>query len=294
MRFKILLRPSLSIVLGFIGALVAKGGTPPVIFAVTGDYFLLVAALAFGTLGFILPDIIELAGRAGVAALASQIVTYLPARSVGLALRRKGKTSQKYQNPLIIDTSALIDGRLADIVQTGFIHGTFLVIPSVISELHKLADGNDELKRARARRGLENLEALQSDKNIKVEVLASEPKEKTVDDKLVKLAKELRGKIVTVDYNLNKVAKVKGVFILNINELANAVKTVVLPGERLSIQINTVGREKDQGVGYLPDGTMVVVEDGSRLVDRKVEVKILRVLQTVAGRMIFAKPLSGA
>jgi uncharacterized protein YacL len=258
--------------------------TPPEIFAITGNYFLLVAIFAFGILGFILPELLELIGQAGVAALAGQIVSYLPGRRKSIS-----KNHSKYPNPMVIDTSALIDGRIAEVVGTGFIWGTFLVIPSVISELHRLSDSTDELKRGRGRRGLDILGALQKEKSVRVEVLKTEPKEKTVDDKLVILAKQVGGKIVTVDYNLNKVAKVKGVKTLNINELANAVKTAVLPGERLKIQIKSVGREKNQGVGYLADGTMVVIEDGARLKGRNVDVEVLRVLQTAAGKMIFGK-----
>jgi len=284
MKLRILLRPSLTIVFGFIGAFIARNVTPPEVFAITGNYFLLVAILAFGVLGFILPELLELAGRAGIAVLARQIVSRLPRRRKNI-----GKKLAKYQNPLICDTSALIDGRIGEIVKTGFVFGTFLVIPSVISELHRLADSADELKRGRGRRGLDILEVLKRDKTVKLEVLKTEPKERAVDDKLIKAAKQVGGKIVTVDYNLNKVAKVKGILALNINELANAVKTAVLPGERLKIQIKSVGREEDQGVGYLDDGTMVVVEQGAKLKGRSVDVEVLRVLQTAAGKMIFGK-----
>jgi len=284
MKLRILLRPSLTIVFGFLGAFIARNVTPPEIFAITGNYFLLVAIFAFGILGFILPELFELAGRAGIAALAKQIVSYLPGRR-----KVSGKNTTKYVNPMIIDTSALIDGRIADVLKTGFIYGTFLVIPSVVSELHRLADSSDELKRGRGRRGLDILGALQKEKSVRVEILKTEPKDAKVDDKLIKAAKQVRGKIVTVDFNLNKVAKVKGVRTLNINELANAVKTAVLPGERLKIQIKSVGREKDQGVGYLDDGTMVVVEEGAKLKGRSVDIEVLRVLQTAAGKMIFGK-----
>lgn len=291
MNTKLLLRPALTIILGFIGALVAKNSTPPEIFEITGKYFLIVAALAFGTLGFILPDILELAGKAGIAALASQIAGSLPqSRRVGLPFRRRG---QKYNLPLVVDTSSLIDGRIVEVAKTGFLTGTLLVIPSVISELHKLADSADDLKRARGRHGLDTLGLLQAEKNIKVEVLTSEPKDAEVDSKLIKLAHDLKGKVITVDYNLNKVAKVRKVAILNVNELANAVKTPVLPNEKLTIHINTVGKEKNQGVGYLSDGTMVVVEDAAAMKGKTVDVLVLRVLQTAAGKMIFAKQANG-
>ena len=286
MKFKIFLRPALAVTFGFIGAIIARGGTPPDIFAVTGGYFLIVAFLAFATLGFILPDIIELAGRAGITALSHQIAGYLQTARKKV---RKGSKITKYANPMVVDTSALIDGRLVDVVKTGFIYGTFLIIPSVVSELHRLSDSPDQLKRVKGRRGLESLASLQLDKNIKVEMLSFEPDSQTVDDKLVKLAKSLRAKIITVDFNLNRVAKVKKVTVLNLNELANAVKTAVLPSEQLRIQINAVGKEKDQGVGYLADGTMVVVEDAAKLKGKTVDVEVLRVLQTAAGKMIFAR-----
>jgi len=291
MKFKILLRPALTVVFGFIGALVARSGTPPVIFAATGDYFLIVAVLAFAILGFILPDILELAGRAGITALSHQIASYLQTARKKV---RKGSKITKYANAMVVDTSALIDGRLVDIVKTGFIYGTFLIIPSVVGELHRLADNSSELKRVKGRRGLESLSNLQSDKNIKVEVLSFEPDDQTVDDKLVKLAGSIHAKIITVDFNLNRVAKVKKVTVLNLNELANAVKTAVLPSEQLRIQISAVGKEKDQGVGYLSDGTMVVVEDAAKLKGKTVDVEVLRVLQTVAGKMIFAQRVKNA
>ncbi|OGD93464.1 hypothetical protein A3C33_00155 [Candidatus Curtissbacteria bacterium RIFCSPHIGHO2_02_FULL_42_58] len=300
MKLKTLLRPLLSIIFGIIGTFIVKVIVPPEIFTISGNYLLILAIAAFGILGFILPELVELAGRAGTMAVATQIVRHLPSAAAGGLLRsslpfrkrRPGKafaSRGKYANPLILDTSALIDGRLFDIVKTGFIYGTFLVIPSVIAELHKLADSKDEIRRARGRRGLEVLSAMQAERQVKVEVLSAEPRDAAVDDKLVKLAKKIGAKIITVDYNLNKVAVVSGVSVLNINELANAVKTAVLPHERLKIQINAVGREKNQGVGYLADGTMVVVEGGANLIGKTVEVVVHRILQTAAGKMIFAR-----
>jgi len=291
MKLRIFLRPALSVVFGFLGAFIAKTGTPPEIFEVTGDYFLIVAVASFGLFGFILPDVLEFTGRAGIAALAHQIANYLHVARRGV--KRQPKYS-KYKNPLVIDTSALIDGRFLDVVKTGFIYGTFLIIPSVVRELHQLADSSQELKRAKGRRGLEVLADLQGQKNIKVEMLSHEPREKSVDDMLVKLSRETHAKVVTVDFNLNKVAKVKKVTVLNLNELANAVKTAVLPGQRLKIQINTIGKEKNQGIGYLMDGTMVVVEEGARFEGKTIEVSVLRVLQTAAGKMVFAQIANNA
>jgi len=166
----------------------------------------------------------------------------------------------------------------------------FLIIPSVIVELHKLADSADSIRRQKGRLGLDNIDAVKHIKNIKAEVLKSEPKDNEVDYKLISLAKNLGAKIVTVDFNLNKVAKAKGVAVLNVNELASAVKTAVLPSDRLEIQINSLGTAKGQGVGYLKDGTMVVVEGGAILKGKNAEVIVHRVLQTAAGKMIFARP----
>src|SRR4030042_3382472 len=260
MRLRILLRLSLTIIFGFVGSLIARGATPPEIFGIFGKYFLIFAVGGFGLLGLIFPDLVELAGKAGLAVLAKHIVTYVPEQGgkfrAKIRLSRRSRKGQKIINPLVLDTSALIDGRVVDIVKTGFIFGTFLVIPSVIDELHKLADSASDLKRIRGRRGLDCLKSIQQDKNVTVKVLDAEPVGREVDRKLVELARKLKGKVVTVDYNLNKVAKIRGVGVLNINELANAVKTAVLPNERLDIQLNSKGKEKNQGVGYLAAGTM--------------------------------------
>lgn len=296
MRLNIFIRLILAILFGAVGVLIARIVPPPELFIATGDYFFVVAALAFGILGFISPDLLKLAGRAGIAALASQIASYLPAPSVlgvpTIFARRKRQSKlapDKFVNPMIVDTSALIDGRMVDVSKTGFVFGTFLVIPSVVDELHKLSDSADNIKRARGRRGLDNLQLIQKEKKVKVEMLSSEPKGQGVDDKLVRLAKSIRAKIVTVDFNLNKVARVNKITVLNINELANSVKTPVVPSDRLTIKVVLVGKERDQGIGYLEDGTMVVVEAGSSLVGKRVEVVVQKVLQTAAGKMVFAK-----
>ena len=293
MRSKVFLRPSIAIVFLFIGAYIARGGTPPEIFAVTGSYFTIIAALAFGTLGFILPDILELAGKAGITVLAHELAERIPSRSSALRSRfsfagRKPK-GKKYENPVVLDTSVLIDGRVLELVKTGFINVTFLVIPSVISELQRFADSPDDLRRIKGRRGLDVLSEIKKSKNSKLEVLKSEPADKEVDDKLVVLSKKLGAKLMTVDFNLNKVADIRGVKILNINQLTNALKTVVLPGEQLEVVIAEKGKEKSQGVGYLADGTMVVVERGSELVGNKEKVVVRKVIQTNAGKMIFAR-----
>jgi len=195
--------------------------------------------------------------------------------------------------PKILDTSVIIDGRIADICKTGFIEGT-LVIPSfVLEELRHIADSSDALKRNRGRRGLDVLNKIQKELNIDVEIYDGDFEDITeVDSKLVKLAQMLDGKIITNDYNLNKVAEFQNVQVLNINELANAVKPIVLPGEEMVVQVIKDGKESGQGVAYLDDGTMIVVDGGKKHIGETIGVLVTSVLQTAAGRMIFAKPKS--
>jgi uncharacterized protein YacL len=189
---------------------------------------------------------------------------------------------------IIVDTSVLIDGRLEGIVNAGFILDKLIIPQFILKELQSVADSPDALKRNRGRRGLEILNSIKKSKKVKVEFPDIDyPKIKEVDEKILKLAKEKKAKILTVDFNLNQVASVQGIEVLNINELANAVKTILLPGEEIKIKIVQEGKEKNQGVGYLEDGTMVVVEDGKDLVGKEVEVVVERVFQTVAGVMIF-------
>ena len=192
---------------------------------------------------------------------------------------------------VILDTSVVIDGRIADICQTKFIEGSLLVPRFVLKELQQIADSQDPIKRNRGRRGLDVLAHLQKMPAVDVKISEEEfPETKEVDAKLVKLAKLLSAKVLTNDYNLNKVAELQGVRVLNINELANALKPVVLPGELLEVRVVKEGKEYNQGVAYLDDGTMVVVEQGRGLIAQTVKVLVTSVLQTAAGRMIFAKP----
>ncbi len=193
--------------------------------------------------------------------------------------------------PKILDTSVIIDGRISDITKTGFIEGVLLVPQFVLKELQHIADSSDGLKRNRGRRGLDILKIMQNDKNIMVEISDVDFDDvPEVDIKLLKLAQKIDGMVVTNDYNLNKVASLQGVDILNINELANAIKAIVLPGEDMQITIVKEGKENNQGIGYLDDGTMIVIENGKRFINQTKNVKVTSVLQTSAGRMIFAKP----
>lgn len=191
--------------------------------------------------------------------------------------------------PVILDTSAIIDGRILDIAKTGFISGLMLIPSFILQELQQVADSSDYLKRSRGRRGFEIIDELKKVKGVRVEIWDKEPVAKTVDDKLLKLAKSLSGRIVTTDYNLNMVASVSNVKVLNMNELANSVKTLAIPGETLEIKVIHVGKDATQGVGYLNDGTMVVVENGANLVGKETKIEVTRMIQVAAGRMIFSK-----
>jgi uncharacterized protein YacL len=194
------------------------------------------------------------------------------------------------ENLKILDTSVIIDGRIAEICEAGFVEGVFIVPQFILQELQYIADSQDSIKRARGRRGLDVLHRIQKMTNITVKIIEEDfPKIKEVDSKLVALGQLLNAKVITNDFNLNKVAQLQGVSVLNINELANSLKPVVLPGETMRIFVIKEGKEYNQGVAYLEDGTMVVVENGRRLIGKNAEVSVTSVLQTTAGRMIFAK-----
>ncbi len=207
---------------------------------------------------------------------------------------RRGRDTDSALEPLgyvLLDTSVIIDGRIADIARTGFIERTMLVPQFVLAEVQHFADSPDRLRRNRGQRGLEILNRLQKESTVPIQISDMDVEGvREVDAKLVKLAKQLKCPIITNDYKLNQVAALQGLRVLNINELANTVKTVVLPGETMSVRIIQEGREAGQGVGYLDDGTMIVVEEGRRYMNDTIDVMVTRVLQTAAGRMIFAQP----
>ncbi|HSX48008.1 MAG TPA: PIN domain-containing protein [Candidatus Nanoarchaeia archaeon] len=192
---------------------------------------------------------------------------------------------------ILVDTSVIIDGRIADIVQTGFVPGKLLVPRFVLAELQNIADSDDSMRRSRGRRGLEMLKTIQSTQGIDIEIIDDDvPTIREVDAKLVSLAQTRGSQIMTTDYNLNRVAQIEGIKVLNINELSNAIRPVVLPGEDMLVKIVQAGKERNQGVGYLPDGTMIVVENGDKMIGQEVPTEVTRVFQTVAGKMIFATP----
>jgi len=200
-------------------------------------------------------------------------------------------TSSGGEPRIVVDTSAIIDGRIAEIVESGFIYGTLVIPRFVLDELQHIADSSDTLRRNRGRRGLEILARMQKQPSTPVEIVEDAvPSETEVDAKLVALARTRSRVILTNDFNLNRVAELQGVRVMNINSLANAVKPAVLPGEELRVRVIQEGKEAGQGVGFLDDGTMIVVEGGARHIDKDLDVAVTRVLQTVAGRMIFAQP----
>ena len=191
----------------------------------------------------------------------------------------------------LLDTSVIIDGRIADICQSGFIEGTLLIPVFVLEELQHIADSSDLLKRTRGRRGLDILQRIRTESHMQVEIDNRDFDDITeVDSKLVRLGQIVGGKIITNDYNLNKVSELRGVPVLNINELSNAVKPVVIPGETMRVNVVKEGKESGQGVAYLDDGTMIVIENGRRHINTTIDVEVTSALQTAAGRMIFAKP----
>jgi uncharacterized protein YacL len=201
------------------------------------------------------------------------------------------KNVPQSENVKILDTSVIIDGRIADITETGFIEGSLMIPQFVLNELQHIADSSDSIKRTRGKRGLEVLHHIQKQATVDVRIVDRDyPTVKEVDSKLIELAKEVRGKIITNDSNLNKVAELQGIQVLNINELANSIKPVVLPGEEINVKILKEGKEMGQGLAYLDDGTMIVVDNGRRQMGKTIDVIVTSVLQTPAGRMIFARP----
>ncbi len=206
------------------------------------------------------------------------------------ALVRMLKEQPRAESHKLLDTSVIIDGRIADITETGFLEGTLVIPQFILRELQHIADSSDQLKRNRGRRGLDILQKIQKKVDIRVEISDMEfPEIREVDNKLVAMAKALNAKIVTNDFNLNKVAELHGVGVLNINELTNALRPVVLPGEDMRVYVLKEGKEYNQGIAYLDDGTMVVVDNGRRHIGQTIDVCVTSVLQTTAGRMIFSR-----
>ncbi len=268
---------SLGLIIGLIIAYLISSIFQLIPFGFVGMILSVVAYVFFGYLG------VTLSTR-NIGELAKLPDMFRKNEEKGIVQTKKGG-SQK-----ILDTSVIIDGRIADISRTGFIEGTLIIPEFVLEELRHIADSSDGLKRNRGRRGLDILKTIQTDLNVPVKVVDDDFEDVSeVDVKLLKLAQKIGGVVLTNDYNLNKVAAVQDVPVLNINELANAVKPVVLPGEDMQVQIIKAGKEANQGIAYLDDGTMIVVEEGKRHINETVDVVVTSVLQTAAGRMIFTR-----
>ncbi|HEY89919.1 MAG TPA: PIN domain nuclease [Thermoflexia bacterium] len=266
----------------------------------------LFVGLAFGTLtayplsqlpapfGEILPFAVAvLFGYLGIMVMIVRVdlIEALRKRIFFLGSDQEEPENSRLARPILLDTSVIIDGRIDDICKTGFIQGELIVPLFVLNELQHIADSAEALRRNRGRRGLEILRHLQEESPVPIRITDEEAENvDEVDDKLIVVAKRLGGSILTNDYNLNRVSELQGIPVLNVNELANAVKTVLLPGETFTIHVLQEGKELNQGVGYLDDGTMVVVEEGRRYIGKTIAVVVNKVLQTAAGRMIFAQP----
>jgi len=266
----------------------ALGVTAVVIGLLMGVLVGIPLAQVGGVLGSVGPPVVSLfLAFLMLAATLSKRDVLLPALSGLVPGARRGGPS----TTVVIDTSAVIDGRIVDIARTGFILGSLVAPRFVLDELQRIADSPDALRRNRGRRGLEMLSALQKDAITPIEISESTyPEVAEVDAKLMAYARDHDAAILTNDYNLNRVADLQGIRVLNVNELANAVKAVVHPGEEMIVRIIQEGKEAGQGVGYLDDGTMIVVEGGLRFLNQEIPIAVTRVLQTVAGRMIFAQP----
>ncbi len=248
-----------------------------------------------GPLGVVLPLAVSIILGFGMVGLTVAKREDLVAAAEAIGIFRPQRTAEEATGAgeprIVVDTSAIIDGRIADIVDSGFIYGTLVVPRFVLEELQRIADSPDAMRRNRGRRGLEILGRMQKDGVTPVEIIDDDvPEADEVDAKLVALAKVRSKVVLTNDFNLNRVAELQGVRVMNVNSLANAVKPAVLPGEELHVRVIQEGKEAGQGVGFLDDGTMIVVEGGVRFLDQDLEVTVTRVLQTVAGRMVFAQP----
>lgn len=250
-----------------------------------------------GPLGSILPFVsVLLLGYLGIIIFVSrqkELAIFFKSfsRAGGSSNEKEDRDNFQELRRILVDTSAIIDGRIADIARTGFVPGRLLIPRFVLNELQYVSDSADNLRRQRGRRGLEVLAELQKDTKIPVTITDIDVEGvREVDERLIVLARQLSCPILTNDYNLNRVAELQGVTVLNINELANAVKAILLPGESLEMMVIQEGKEYGQGVGYMEDGTMVVIENGHKFIGKTIPISVTKVLQTAAGRMIFAKP----
>lgn len=218
-----------------------------------------------------------------------QIADEVAKRLKRRASERKNQTRPKIENPLFIDTSAIIDDRLMDLVKLGVFYGNLVILESVLSELKNIADSKDDVKKDRGRRALKRLEEIKKQKEVKLVTLKDEIDAPVVDDSLIQHAKKYKGRLITCDYNLYKKAKISNVVAIDIHEMANVLKTQAIPGEQFWVRIVQSGKGKGQGVGHLPDGTMIVLENGDQYLGKTVQVIVSRIIQTDAGRILFAR-----
>ena len=235
-----------------------------------------------------------------IGALADEVsktlITHLPNMLSRPRKSKKTKKAKQIENAFFLDTSAIIDGRILDVIHLQFLYGVVVITPSVLLELKHLADSQDTVKRERGRKGLEGLEKLRRAKRIKAIVLPENDEKRflehrEVDEQLIRIAKFHKGKIITCDYNLEKKALIENVVAINMNALANCLKVIAVPGEALHIKVSHQGKDPTQGVGYLDDGTMIVVENGSGFIGKTIDVVVSRVIQTATGRILFAKKI---
>lgn len=246
---------------------------------ILGQIFPFAGAIIFGYLGM-----------AVMVMRKREIFEFFGLNRAANAVASEARGNNAYARSILVDTSAIIDGRIADVSQTGFIEGTLIIPRFVLNELQHIADSSDAQRRNRGRRGLEMLNKLRKDSVVPIEISDIDTNDvNEVDGKLIKIAKANHYPVITNDYNLNRVAELQGVKVLNVNELAQAVRPVVLPGEELTVKVTQEGKELGQGLAYLDDGTMIVIENGRRWMHQDITITVTRVLQTVAGRMIFAQ-----
>lgn len=233
-----------------------------------------------------------------IGAIADEVSKTLITRLPGMLTRPRRKPTvkkaKKIDNGIFLDTSAIIDGRIFDVIALGLLNGVIVLLPGVLLELKHLADSQITVKRERGRKGLEMLEEMKKTRKMKVVILSDLDEKrlsKEVDEQLIKTAKDYKGKVITCDYNLGKKANIENVVAVNLNELANSLKVIAVPGDSLHVKVSHQGKEALQGVGYLDDGTMIVVEEGNGLIGKEADVVVSRVIQTVSGRILFAKKI---
>lgn len=288
MRLKLVLRLIVAFIFATVAAIYSQ--LIPPFFGENSFIIRALLTLAAGGVGYmVFPRVARSTAR--ITMTAFNFVVHRVSAEVSNQISRRVNSQHEpiSSKPLILDTSAIIDGRILDIARTGFINGLIIVPNFILTELQQVADSSDGLKRARGRKGFEILEELKKVKDLRLAIWDKEQSGKLVDNKLLNLAKGLGGRIVTTDFNLNKLASVSSISVLNVNDLANAVKTTSLPGESLEIKIVHLGKDTRQGVGYLEDGTMVVVANSADKIGQTIKIEVTKNIQTPAGRMIFGK-----